>query len=794
MLKENQKKTGINAPGRSQAPENPLDELVVFDGLEIGPVRLEPDRLVAPYRLFFNGTEETTDLIYKYEEDVFEPGSPASQNLAAMLASQVALNYGLFCRTLVFHGVFDETDRQFIRDMAENTAREIYVKKFLEHNPFLTGPAARMRVVKPDRFLKAEIQFPDGHAGRLQWRLWPNERNRHAVLSSGGKDSLLSYGLLQEIGKEVHPIFVNESGRHWFTALNAYRHFKAHVPNTARVWVNSDRVFNWMLKHMPFIRRDHSSIRSDEYPIRLWTVAVFLFGILPLVRKRGIGRILIGDEYDTTVPTRTSGIRHYDGLYDQSIFFDNALSRYYMRKGWSISQFSVLRPLSEILIEKILAHRYPQLLELQTSCHAAHKADEHIRPCGRCEKCRRIVGMLTALDVDPKSCGYTDQQIEHGLAKIAEMGLSQEEAGRQQLLYLLQQKQAIQTLPDGNPAPKEHPEILMCRFDNRRSPFETTPLDIRLPILDIFLEHSLGAVARRKSDWEPIDLFKQPEIENSYPFELDFYKFKAGDQKADCKQSALWGTITWQEARIRLRAADIALLPVGAIEQHGPHLPLDTDAFDANYLAQRVARACSQPIPLVLPLIPYGVSYHHEDFAGTISISTQTLAQFVYEVGMSAAHSGVRKLVIINGHGGNVAGLNHAAQMINRDARIFVCVDSGESSDVDIYKIAETHNDVHAGEIETSTSLAVRPNLVRMGRARRSVPKFSSRYLDFTGKRGISWHAHTHKISASGVLGDPTRASAEKGRKIWEIMFAHLVALVEDLKNMSLEEIYQKNY
>jgi creatinine amidohydrolase/Fe(II)-dependent formamide hydrolase-like protein len=151
-------------------------------------------------------------------------------------------------------------------------------------------------------------------------------------------------------------------------------------------------------------------------------------------------------------------------------------------------------------------------------------------------------------------------------------------------------------------------------------------------------------------------------------------------------------------------------------------------------------------------------------------------------------------LIIINGHGGNAPALNYAAQMINRDARIFVCVDSGETSDVDIDRLAVTANDVHAGEIETSTSLAARPHLVRMDRATREVPTFSSRYLDFSSKRGVSWYAYTHKISASGVMGDPFQASAEKGRQIWDVMVAHLVALVEDLKQMSLAEIHHRRY
>jgi creatinine amidohydrolase/Fe(II)-dependent formamide hydrolase-like protein len=254
------------------------------------------------------------------------------------------------------------------------------------------------------------------------------------------------------------------------------------------------------------------------------------------------------------------------------------------------------------------------------------------------------------------------------------------------------------------------------------------------------------------------------------------------------------GELTWQEAKERFQAVDVALLPVGSIEQHGPHLPLDTDAFDAAYLAAQVASRCSQPQPVVLPLIPYGVSYHHEDFKGTIAISPETLAKIVQDVGLSAARNGVKKLFIINGHGGNLPALHFAAQLINRDAHIFTCVDSGETSDTDIYSIAETPNDVHAGEIETSTSLAVRPELVRMRKARKFVPKFSTHYLDFTSKRSITWYARTAKISTSGVLGDPTKASREKGERMWSVMINNLVELVEHLKAMSLEEIYETKY
>jgi len=795
MDQNSEKKTGALS---NSLNDDPLSVLEVFDILEVGPVRLEKRKLTMPYRLIYEGGEDSSDLVYSYEEDVFDSDDASLQNLASMVGAQVAINYGLFCRQIVFNGSYDETDRRFIQDAAENTAREIYVKKFLEHNPYLIGAAAELPVVKKQKYLRARLVFSEqgSKPGKLHWRFLSTESDRHCILSSGGKDSLLSYGLINELGKETHPIFVNESGRHWFTALNAYRHFKEHVPNTARVWVNSDRLFNWFLRHMPFIRKDYTSIRFDEYPIRLWTVAVFLFGVLPLMRKRNIGRLIIGDEYDTTDRTSFNGITHYNGVYDQSRYFDDAMSRYYMRKGWDIAQFSILRPMSEILIQKALAKRYPELLKHQVSCHAAHEQDKRVYPCGKCEKCRRIVGILTAMEADPRDCGYTDDQIKFCLNELATKKIHEEALGSEHLNFMLNQKGLVDFSGDGARQAREHPVVMKLRFHPEKSPMNGVPVELRMPLYRIFLEYADGAVNRLKRKWTDIDPFTEPVIIRPYPFEMTILKKQKFQKQPGqpVKTEYLWGELTWPEAEKKLKEVDVALLPVGAIEQHGPHLTLDVDAFDAEYLARRVADACSDPKPLVLPTLAYGVSYHHEEFPGTLSISNETLSRLVYEIGISIAKNGIKKLVIINGHGGNSPALNYAAQMINRDAKIFACVDTGETSDVDIYDIVETPNDVHAGEIETSTSLATRPHLVNMEEAQKMVPEFSSRYLNFTSKRGVSWFAHTEKISASGVMGDPTKASAEKGKKMWEIMIAHLVAFVEDLKSMTLDEIHQKRY
>ena len=797
-------------PSRPQAKKilepkkDALKILKVINRLEVGPTRVEKRRLIVPYTIQAEGKSDSFDLIYRYGEEVFDPKEPSSINLAHMIAAQVAINYGLFCHEITFRGFYDKSDQKFITDMMMNTAREIYVKKFLEPNPFIKGPASNLPVIRLESYLQARMTFetetlPPRSKARIHEENmhWEVEKSRHAVLSSGGKDSLLSFGLLNEIGQQVHPIFINESGRHWYTALNAYRYFSKKYIRTAKVWTNCDRLFNWMLKHLPFVRPDYASIRSDEYPIRLWTVAVFLFGALPLLRKRGIGRLIIGDEYDTTSRQAFKGITHYNGLYDQSLYFDNALTRYFIQKGWNINQFSLIRPLSELLIEKILSQRYPDLQRHQMSCHATHIQNNRVLPCGRCEKCRRIVGMLVALDADPTNCGYSRTQIEDCLQDLAEKGVHQESAGAQHLGFLLSQKGLL-----GKTSPsmkiKEHPEIMKARFDAERSPIESVPQDIREPVMHVFLEHAGGSVKRQGRMLVEYDPLNDPALASPYPFELPRERYSYQKDKeaelADKKSSPILGELTWPEAQIRFKEVDIALLPVGSIEQHGPHLPLDTDAFDANHLAREVAAACSNPKPLVLPLVSYGVSYHHGDFSGTINISPKTLSQLVYDIGMSAARNGITKLMIINGHGGNIPALQFAAQMINRDAHIFTCVETGETSERDVLAMIDTPNDVHAGEIETSTTLAIRPHMVRRKRIRKFIPKFSSRYLNFSSKRSVEWYARIAKISPSGVLGDPTKASKEKGKKIWAIMIKHLAEFVEDLKNMSLDEIYHKRY
>ena len=771
--------------------------LETLDRLTVGPIKVEAKRVRASYSIHAEGKVTAEhELIYSFEEQVFEPGKQHHMNLASMMAAQVAINYGLFFREIVFDGLFDETDKRFIADMTENTSREIYVNKFLFPNEFIKSPFNSLKAEKQKRYTNAELKFVNTlyHHIEPEWKYLEDSCDSYAILSSGGKDSLLSYGLLKELKKDVHPVFINESGRHWFTALNAHRHLKETEPNTSRVWCNSDRVFAWMVRQLPFIREDFDKVRSDIYPVRLWTVAVFLFGVMPLALKRKAGRIIIGDEYDTTYRTNYHGITHYNGLYDQSRYFDHAMTRYFLKKGWGTFQFSLLRSLSELLIMKILTERYPELQQHQVSCHAAHEKDGHIYPCGNCEKCRRIVGMLKALDKDPGHCGYTEEQTSRALQMLGSKTVKQIGPDAAQLYHMLLGKGLIADNEFTRKNAKHHPQILTLRFDRERSSPADIPSDIRKDILEIYLEHANGATLYYDRQWHEFRLLESDLIRKPYLYEFTRAQNLLDPVGGSEKKEFMWEHLTNREVEERLKIVDTALLPCGSIEQHGPHLPVDVDYFDAVYLARKVAESCSDPKPFVLPPVPYGVSYHHEDFKGTLSVTNDALSRFVYDIGMNLARNGIRKLIIINGHGDNAPTLKYAAQMINRDANIFVAVETGETSDTDLNQLTDTRNDIHAGDIETSTTLALRPGFVNMDEAKNETVTFGSSYLDFSSSRGVAWYVRTKRISESGIIGDATRATAERGRRMWEIMIAHLVRFVEEVKRSSLSDLHQKRY
>jgi creatinine amidohydrolase/Fe(II)-dependent formamide hydrolase-like protein len=248
------------------------------------------------------------------------------------------------------------------------------------------------------------------------------------------------------------------------------------------------------------------------------------------------------------------------------------------------------------------------------------------------------------------------------------------------------------------------------------------------------------------------------------------------------------GELTWVDVEEFLTKHNVVIVPVGSCEQHGPHLPIDTDAYDAFWLSMKAAEKAR--CALVAPPIYYGVSIHHMDFPGTVTLTPYTLEQLAYEVACSLTKHGFKKILFENGHGGNTPALEAAAQRIKTDTNAFIAIDTVSLIPDFIEKHIETPYDAHAGEFETSTTLANREKFVIKERIKKpKITRPKSKYtkigLKETGPK-VSWSFRTKEISETGVIGDPTKASKEKGEKAWKLAIERLADLLAELDKMKL--------
>jgi creatinine amidohydrolase len=251
-----------------------------------------------------------------------------------------------------------------------------------------------------------------------------------------------------------------------------------------------------------------------------------------------------------------------------------------------------------------------------------------------------------------------------------------------------------------------------------------------------------------------------------------------------------YGALTWPQVKAAAAARKVAVIPVAVLEDHGRHLPIDTDLLLCNAVCERAVAGAPDRAVLV-PAINHGFTPHHMDFPGPITIGWQTFIQYGVDVCSSLAHHGFKRILIVNGHGSNTPFVDIIARLaVVNDGVTAAAVNYWNAPGV--HEVAEglRESDAiggmnHACEFETSIYLALRPDLVDMSLAVRELSHRPTKnyWTDLVGGDGPlvmmePWSA----LSQSGVMGDPTKASARKGEQLLAAAAAGIVELIDELR------------
>lgn len=248
----------------------------------------------------------------------------------------------------------------------------------------------------------------------------------------------------------------------------------------------------------------------------------------------------------------------------------------------------------------------------------------------------------------------------------------------------------------------------------------------------------------------------------------------------------------WPEIREAAAQNRVVVLPVGTVEQHGPHLPLVTDVLTAT----EISRLAVKKIPeqaVLMPSVYYSFNEHHMDFPGTIAVEGETIIRYITDIGLSLARHGFRKVLLVNGHGSNVPFLDIAARQITirSDA---VCAMASWWNLIPSSLVSELRESEYPGgmahgcELETSVLLYLRPDLVEMEKAERDINFSPSKFFfwDLQKPSPIAFQEWFSRYSKTGTVGDPTKATREKGEKFVTAVVDQMVALISEFRDREI--------
>ncbi|MEM3832677.1 MAG: creatininase family protein [Thermoprotei archaeon] len=236
----------------------------------------------------------------------------------------------------------------------------------------------------------------------------------------------------------------------------------------------------------------------------------------------------------------------------------------------------------------------------------------------------------------------------------------------------------------------------------------------------------------------------------------------------------LLGKLTWSEVSDIVNNVDFVIVPIGSTEQHGEHLPLDNDAYTALEISKLVTETLKEKLKiLIAPPIPYGMSEHHMDFPGTITLKNETLINVIKDICISLSRHGFKKILILNGHGGNTAAIRAAIQELNLEYGLNVYTLNWWDLVSDVIKSIYGTPITHADESETAVAYALNQRVVK------ELMKGSGNYGEETALYTVK---RMKKYTSTGSMGHPEKALKEHG----EIIVNSVVnRLAEELLRLS---------
>jgi len=241
--------------------------------------------------------------------------------------------------------------------------------------------------------------------------------------------------------------------------------------------------------------------------------------------------------------------------------------------------------------------------------------------------------------------------------------------------------------------------------------------------------------------------------------------------------------MTTEEITESLKVVDTVLVPLGTIEQHGPHLPVGTDVLIPKEIAKWVAEKAKV---LVAPPVYYGNSLSMQEMRGVVTITPEALATLLLDLCKSLAKQGFRKIVFLNGHGGNIQVLNFIGQRarVGTGAKI-IRIDWWVIASEEISKICEKEV-VHADEGETSMMLACRPDLVNMERAVKdeTYDELARKVTGGKPKNMPQVYFPFHVWTKTGVIGDATKATRDKGERILDAVVGNIIEFLSQVDQL----------